>query len=509
MKTAMQAIQTAGIQKQLAYALAKQSKDWGIGIALRAPAEPTQRYDEIHVPKGIHIKAKTSNWGPVRGHIPVNDQLSRVDQQGHALGLGHRNSLGPTPYYTVQEQKSLRQLIHRLNHDYEIRSYDPELGKLTFALKSTQSHRNQSFNGQFCLFLSEGMSNVVPEARRYVRDTDRPEDGEQTQYLAQLQAITQGTWDEQRFGPIEATFNKRYPLYLDVKSSGAEPEPVLIYADEHKRPIASDWDLLWVCLPIGISAAPDAMLSDLAKPIDTQSPENKAHLNQFEQTFIDTLASNSTLSPKAAANLQKALQDSPSSTYLGILNPWEFFHLLEGNLAYRDDYADHFLQHGPENRTPAQPQSLNSPCLHFVNGDIILTENEQELLDLVQNQGKFAESPYEFLAHNQLDVHPTWRCSEHGAQANRWEAIAQQQRQALSADTMPPNIPSSRQTALDAESNLNLVNEPNLTIPLERFQLSKNLDFLECHPTPLTLEQRQHLENMLLSRITHHEENQG
>ena len=490
MKMGLNAINQSGIQRVFAENLARQSRDLG-PIALRTPNQPTQRYAELGAAKSMDVKVKSSNWGPTTGHITLDNTFGRINSQG--ILSPPKTNPAHVNHQVVQEQTSLRDLFLRLGKDYQITDFDDETGQLTFSVLSP--HKNEAFKGQFLICLSEGITNTTPLHTRFTREIDIPDPSQDKKALEALTQLT-ANWDETRYGAKIDALNKNYPLYATFSETpGIEPMPVMVYSDNTKKPYTSDWDMLWVGLPE--KALPTALIPLAQTPINTQVPGNMDILNNAITSLVDSLVENKKLDDA----LGEAILANRQTSDVGVITPWEYLSVLMGNIEYQDQYINHLFQHGPENRTPYRPESLDGLVLHFINGQIILTENESEILQLIDNPNNNGVNigPH-FLSEHFLEIHPKWTESSYSGYPDKWKALAEQQqlKWQTTFGTEPPVLPIN--------DDLHVSEKPGTLTVLDRFHVPKNRDFVALSQSRrhvldrLSGEDRGHLENHLIEK---------
>jgi hypothetical protein len=476
MKIGLQAINGSGIQRTFAENLAKQSRELG-PIALRTPNKPVQRYMEMAAAKSMDIKIKSSNWGPTDG---------RIDNTG--LLLPPKSNPENIDHYVVQEQTTLRDIFSHLGKEYKITDFDDETGQLTFSI--LDPYKNHAFEGQFLISLSEGLSNTIPLEKRFTRDIDIPDPAQDKAILVEL-GLYVPNWDKTRYGSLTDALNKRYPLYsTPTQEASAEPSPVWVYSDAFKKPFTSDWDMLWVGLPE--QALPKHLVALAQTPMNTQLPGNMDVLNETMHPLLEAL----TDSGKIDASLANAILQNRQTKDVGVITPWEYLRVLMGNTEYHDPYIDHLFQHGPENRTPYHPESLNSLVLHFIDGQILLTENEEELLNLIHNQANVTDITPHFLDNHFLHIHPKWADPTYSNHPEKWKDIFLKQVQKWKSElnVTPPEL------SLDLSVHAPTENHATLTA-LERFHVSKNLDFMNLyHPNRPVLDRLSSEQQLKLQR---------
>jgi hypothetical protein len=477
MKIGLQAINNSGIQRTFAENLAQQSRELG-PIALRTPNTPSQRYAEIAAAKSMDVKVKSSNWGPTIGHVSLENTFGRIDNKG--LLLPPKQNPANVDHYVVQEQTGLRDIFSRVGKEYRITDFDDESGQLTFSI--LDPYKNRFFEGQFLISLSEGISNTTLLEKRFTRDIDIPNEGQDKKILEQIAACIPN-WDETRYGAFTDILNKHYPLYsTSTQEASAEPTPVWVYANASKKPFTSDWDMLWVGFPG--NALPKTLIPLAQTPINTQLPGNMDILNDSIPPLIESL----TASGKIEASLGEMILKNRQTHDVGVITPWEYLRVLMGNTEYQDPYISHLFQHGPENRTPYHPETLNGPVLHFIEGQILLTETEHELLQLISDQNNRVDKAPHFLDNYFLHIHPKWSEPAYSAEPETWKNILMKQAQKWQDELgiTPP--------ALSLKNSLDQVNHTSSELPstltiLDRFHVAKNKDFINLHqPDRLAIE---------------------
>lgn len=489
MKIGLQAINSSGIQRTFAENLAKQSRELG-PIALRTPSKPCQRYAELAAAKSMDVKIKSSNWGPTIGHVSLDNVFGRIDSTG--LLLPPKTNPANVDHYVVQEQTTLRDIFSHVEKEYQITDFDDETGQLTFSI--LDPYKNHAFEGQFVISLTEGLSNTTPLEKRFTRDIDIPDPMQDKKILESI-AQHIPNWDEARYGsPIDA-LNKHYPLYsTPTQTATTEPSPVWVYADAYKKPFTSDWDMLWVGLPE--EALPKMLIPLAQTPINTQLPGNMRILNDSVCPLVEALIA----AGKIDTSLADAVLKNRQTQDVGIITPWEYLRVLMGNTEYQDPYISHLFQHGPENRTPYRPENLNGLILHFIDGQILLTENEEELLRVIYDETSTIDTTPHFLDNYFLHIHPKWTDAVYSTHPKAWEAISVRQTQkwreklGITPPQLFPNDPSVRAIHAPAEVSA------NLTI-LDRFHLPKNADFTELyHPGRNVLDKLSDEQHLRLQR---------
>ena len=490
MKIGLQAINSSGIQRTFAENLAKQSRELG-PIALRTPSKPSQRYAELAAAKSMDVKIKSSNWGPTTGHVSLDNTFGRIDDTG--VLLPPKTNPENVEHYVVQEQTSLRDIFSHVGKEYKIIDFDDQTGQLTFSI--LDPYKNHDFDGHFIISLPEGLSNTTPLAQRFTRDIDVPNPEQDKEMLEEV-ALCVPNWDETRYGTFADVLNKHYPLYsTTTQAASAAPSPVWVYSDAAKKPFTSDWDMLWVGLPE--DALPKNLVVTAQTPINTQLPGNMDVLNETICPLVEALAD----AGKIDASLADAVLKNRQTKDVGVITPWEYLRVLMGNTEYQDPYINHLFQHGPENRTPYRPESLNGLVLHFIDGQVLLTENEEELLQLIHNEAEVVDVTPRFLDNHFLHIHPKWTNAVYSAHPEQWENISIKQAQKWQDELgiTPPEL------ALDLSVHAPVDKHAPLTA-LDRFHVPKNLDFMSLyHPNRdvlgnLSIEQQLNLQRHLQER---------
>ncbi len=238
-KSQKEAMQACGMQPEFAAQLMLMSSAFKSSVILRAGSPPI--YNRKRGPKtGLNL-TKTSNHGPFKGCLAVEQQFTRVktDTKGHNHPIGHHSKDAERLKKEIRSKDyqhrmalslTLPEVLKELgaNGDLQVRAYDKDTRQLHLEYKEGRGPTR--FNGQFILKLNEG----TDEPQFFSRPWDRPEldpnwdeDNKIIKKPASLSSIPDLEYQHY--------FNQTFSIYYtDSKThelNESELKPVLVFAN--------------------------------------------------------------------------------------------------------------------------------------------------------------------------------------------------------------------------------------------------------------------------------------
>lgn len=166
------------------------------------------------------------------------------------------------------------------------------------------------------------------------------------------------------------------------------PVPLYVAATLDNKPITSDADILWIGIPNEIATATD------------HKQYNVTNTDELRALLLHYLSLCSRLAVSKTSSLLKHIASFAKTA--GVITPFELLteKVINDECAKNFPHFYNLFQHGPETNNPGKPSSLDSKILHFFRGIPVLTENEDELIKLVLQDG--------FLEKYYIRIHPGW-----------------------------------------------------------------------------------------------------
>lgn len=386
------ALEAAGMPHELAAQVMLLANDFGVAIAVRA-GHPSYLYEDLSVPKPLSIKAKTGNWGLTKGVIPRdpmfgNPANAEIEMDGHQLYSDHDDF--------VQHKVELNYVLRGLqkeNPEFELVCIDGVMADDDIHARHRLMIRVLGMEHspiQDTVF-SIDLGNPLPESHVEVSHV-------RTQ-LTVANASKPLWWDD-AFGVFEDRIHARYHLYYQHEMND-EAKPVEIYGKKVKGitlPITGDMDILWISRPNPEVAG---WLNHVVSSLPIHEPVN-VNDSDVANNLHATLIAIARKDPNHFIE-RKDIQIARLQT-LGCLTPFEAYIILTLNKRFASIVKNiaNLFQHGPENRNPGRPSSIDSPVLHIVKGDKWITATEEALISCLLDDEKKYISSYPF------DVHPVW-----------------------------------------------------------------------------------------------------
>jgi hypothetical protein len=479
------ALDQAGMPNEFAAHTLQWCHDLGLSVSFRVGNPPNA--DIPYAPKPCAIHSKTSNHGLVKGFIPVNPTLNKID-------IDKNRVLPHDPHDAKQEgiplKLSLRTILEQCKPegDMQITDFDPDTGQLHLKYKDGFNPPAGFFSGEFVL-------NVNAQS-------------------AQKRRITRSSIALQAHAPLElspsffttlihffrgiATPESKLQDYLKNKDDtflehivpiqvqehpDVPPEPLRVFANTvlnketgqpELLPVTGDWDLF----TIGSPRTPTIISPDCNTVYNSFKNQNtlqaacELYFISLQQAAQNTPEEQRTPIQKSLAEHKLSIDDifpevdiahkiEDPVARAGCITPAEFVNTRILNLLYAqkdspllateqirglsDDFdpnANNLLQHGPENRNPGDPSPVDGKMLHFYQGQMFMTENLEQLVQF------YAMTHY--LEDHTLAVHPKW-------DQQAWAPIVQKQQLLALQQPVSDNISVS--PVLLSQQNLPLYKE--------------------------------------------------
>jgi hypothetical protein len=381
------ALEAVGMPLEFAAQVMLLASELGIAIAIRA-GKPFQLYLELCKPKPSYVKAKTGNWGFMKGVIAADPLLAKMNASKELLIPPPM----PSEVNLIQHTISLSEILTGLqknNPEFELVSLDPELSPVDYVIKTNQLVVKPT--KEYCPFDSEFYFGV------HLNESNPPLNIDRRPIRTNLFEETPVTplWWQPQWGNFAEQLSYRYPAYVKKENETFKPlEIYAVFSDSKNCPVTGDMDLLWVTKPKQEShlfpqsahqVLNTSNLEACAKMLESLIELHQYFAEQRDEVF----------------NINEISSESIGRE--GCLTPFESFFITTINARFAE-YAEHInnlFQHGAENRNPGKPSDLDGPVLHIWNGEVILTESEKDLVDFVLNTPGYLE-------HNFIDIHPGW-----------------------------------------------------------------------------------------------------
>ncbi len=365
------ALAEAGIPLKFADALDEISKAYGACFSFRMGAN-WYLYEDESAPKPSSIKAKTSNSPFTKGVIPVNSKLfGKIE--GNTIREHKEGKDVPLDQPTVQHKLSLMEVAAGLKNGI---------------YKQVDSSNPDELHIQAITNVAELKDVIVTIKLKSDPSLDTKQ--------------TDPGWWKPTWGNFNEKAKHRYPLYYQA-SPEAKSEALMVYGitDPNNKtiPITGDQDLLWITRPHDLTAR-KGFPKGATTVLDTYDPSGLEKMESMiwnlDVYFGETLGKDKKLFSK--------IENIPRETLhrMGCLTPYEAYMILAVNqktLVHITHVKD-FIQHGAENRNPGTPSNIDARMVHFYNGEVIPTANEEKLVEFVCKEG--------YVKQNIIDVHPKW-----------------------------------------------------------------------------------------------------
>ncbi len=389
--SAKEILQATGIPPVFAKILKQQSKITGAAFAIRA-GSPFQRYLMPAASKPSFIKAKIGNWGFTKGVLAVKAYFGKtkksLDDTCSVLPRDEKDipknceALG-----TVLHKLSIQEILAGIRSGEYILDPDNDISKTNrLVVRSGDDNTPDDDNTLLSIDLSDIARSVKQHVQiKFENVTVDEKNGEPKP----------DWWDENKWG----TFSEVSSSYYVAQSKEAwqeDYEDIPIYGVKTKEgvlPITGDQDLLWMTMPVEIQ-------KKLAEINDV--------INTFAVDGVDKMID-------ARDRLHRALfpkdahlphLEAASIARVGCMRPYESFISDKVNalVANEIDHLRDLFQHGAENRNPGALSLIDAPMVHVWNGELYMTETEEDLIDFTMQDG--------YLKDNILDIHPQWNMAK-------------------------------------------------------------------------------------------------
>ncbi len=260
-------------------------------------------------------------------------------------------------------------------------------------------------------------------------------------------AISQETWDILIKNDDHLLAVSEY----SINDRDKNPKPLLIVGQEdHKnilRPVTGDADLLWIAPSINLLKFAQSISwgNDnnylINQEYNTCNPKELEKLIRLYFEIRVALTGQSTApeailqkiqsiilnDKKVAAPITDEIRETVTAippaekeritriaSQTGIIRPFEFFlaQCVNDAMKNRNPLLANIFQHGTEISNPGTPSSLNDRMLHFFNGEMFITENEEQLIAFILQEG--------YLENHLVPIHPKWNIE-------KWAPVIQKQ----------------------------------------------------------------------------------
>lgn len=368
MKFGKEAIIAANFPHEFVAVAMLKSHELNISLAIRSGQPPNTCKGFPVSPKPMAIKTKTCSYEQhvrfLAGFIAWNQFI-----------FGQKKSC-PIPengFKPVQLYVSLREIIaDARNGEYDGFTLKNNCLEFKAPFSDTDTKKNITFS----LDLSK---------RRKSLELDNKTVKMLTPWVKNPTIEKPKCWNDS-LGNFDELINDLYPISYCLQ--GGYFLPVQVAATLDGKPITGDADILWIGIPVKLADASDHKQYNV-----TNSLELKALLFNFlflcKRIKVDELAS-----------LLDHIESFAKTA--GVITPYELLteKLINDEFAKSCSHFFNLLQHGPETNNPGKPSSLDGKILHFYHGLPVLTENEDELIQLVTQKG--------FLEKYYIRIHPGW-----------------------------------------------------------------------------------------------------
>jgi hypothetical protein len=389
-------------------------------MAIRG-SDPVQLYAHTEVmPKPVFVKAKTNKKGPCAGAIvedvenlgsfgelavSLEEQYKKIKEVKEELAEQVRFMPFKIPLSRILENKKEYKLVCPPN---EKNINDPEDYIATY--------------GQLCFEWQKVIYKI--DLNNSARQAEPPPDMQEEK---QVRTVPPGLfsqpdwWDEARFGKFKEKAQWNYPLEYKVASSKEPFQPVnacyvrvKMNGKTNYLLVTGDMDILWITRP-----SPSALKKRAALVFHGK---NEVHpLPAVCHEVLNTFPSSN---PYGVAQLEQARLilkgfDARATVLgsqeemvgrLGCVTAHQARVIADVNAAFKScvPHIDYLFQHSAENQNPGVPSDLNTPMLHFYNGQIIKTTNEEDLVNFLLKRKNYALYEGNYLEDNIFDIHPRW-----------------------------------------------------------------------------------------------------
>jgi hypothetical protein len=454
------ALREAGMQVEFAAHLALHFGHFGTGITLRVGTTPS--YDGKRIAKPGTVLRKTSNHGLVRGLIPTDLTLAKIDEKTRQIikNAHHDQSKIETKKQSnIHLNLSMREILESTSDTGDMEIVQSETSVDQLVLKYRLGKEPTEFSGKFYINLNQGKD----VNRRYAVPWNEPQPNPKKRggflNIQQPKRLHPAV-----FKKCLAKINNDFPIYYDTGTSEDTPLPLMVLAaadpiTKNMHPITGDWDFLVMghphnlpdyayrvfhtfpkksTSPKGEKAAKKTACKNIAE-LDSQTNALFKHLKKIaagKKEKDRDLLEKYLLSVKYDNIFRKDALNSAGS-----ITPFEFLQALMINHAYQqknihlygkkdvtkssfDANIINLVQHGAENRSPYKPSPIDGKMLHFYQGMTILTRNEDELITFYLSG--------DYLKNTRIDVHPGWNM-------NKWAPVIEKQKsigQSIPAETL-------------------------------------------------------------------------
>lgn len=382
-------LKATGVPAVFVDLLKQATKDNNNAFAIRA-GSPFQRYFMPNAPKPVTMKAKTGNWGAVKGVIPEDNALGKVENHDGIMVVKARDDKKDLPQVPgivepVTHKLSLREVIDGVaRHEFELKSV--KNGKLIFTANDGPTNSNIEF--------SINLHEKAPRVERQIELQNMD------QISKNIADVKQPKWWREELGDFKKLIDNYYPAqYRDANESRSEFRDINVFGvpkgdgpDKVVLPITGDQDLLWVTRP--------TTKENMIEPPKVYNTFKQDQVGELIAARFDMAVA------EAGDDMEKLTQlvdiDNASIARLGCVTAYESKIIDQVNSKMRGE-VQHMLdlfQHGTENHNPGTPSPLDSPMIHVWKGVLSITHNEKDLVDYVLQPG--------YLTANIVDIHPKW-----------------------------------------------------------------------------------------------------
>ncbi len=319
-----------------------------------------------------------------------------------------------------------------------------ENGRLRYKVKNVVSDEAMSPDAaagiEYCIELSSrGMeTDWTPEQAEMLRNA----------FDSDLSSVTPNEellskWDTESWGELD--LDREFHTYM--KKEGEEdftPEMVA-----GRPPFTGDADMFSISIPVGSlgSIMEEACMIKIPEDIDKLiiMLEEMQAFNLARDTAEKDRRIISEISHTDASDYDKPL-DSLSTLQLDMLKTKDLIYQVGDLAEFRTqckltglatnnefiiaylinkeasstlvkDFIKDLVQHGPETNNPGKPSSLDDTILHFYNGELHRTHNEDELIAFYMQPG--------YLEENFQAIHPKWNMEKWAPVINRQIELGQ------------------------------------------------------------------------------------
>ena len=379
-----------GIPPIFAFFLKQKSLQFGIAFALRT-SPPIQRYLMPASPKPSSVKAKTSNWCFIKGVIPVDPALAKIEKVDGYWRVVERgeHDLPDASLGIVSEtihHLSLQEVLTGINGgDYVLIGTEHDIQDSGFIVVKAGNKSPYQTDIIFCIDLNEKNPRVVPQC-----------DIDFEKMLVSLPSRQpKPSWWLDSWGDFTKCLDNYYPAKYK-HATDVNFKDIMVYgvADENNQvlPITSDQDLLWISVPV---KQHEALLKDFEEVINT------FELGGIEKLYLARI--NLYLKMGGDPESVAASISNESIAGLGCVTPYESLVIDNVNMDFSHSGVKHIrnlIQHASENHNPDQLAPLDVTFVHVWRGKITMTHNENELIGFVLKD--------QYPIENIINVHPRW-----------------------------------------------------------------------------------------------------